>query len=102
MYGVPASNELPLTIEDGSLLLSSEADEENLKSNKPQKVREKNTNVFHLFYCFFGLQISFLTWGILQEKIMTQNYAVHSSFIDTHSNQITENLLSIISVGKIY
>ncbi|XP_046914334.1 adenosine 3'-phospho 5'-phosphosulfate transporter 1 [Dermatophagoides farinae] len=101
VYGVPASNELPLTIEDGSLLLSSEADEENLKSNKPQKVREKNTNVFHLFYCFFGLQISFLTWGILQEKIMTQNYAVHSSFIDTHSNQITENLLSIISVDSL-
>lgn len=25
-----------------------------------------------LLYCFFGLQISYLTWGYLQEKIMTQ------------------------------
>lgn len=25
-----------------------------------------------LMYCFFGLQISYLTWGYLQEKIMTQ------------------------------
>lgn len=25
-----------------------------------------------LIYCFFGLQISYLTWGYLQEKIMTQ------------------------------
>ncbi|XP_053984400.1 adenosine 3'-phospho 5'-phosphosulfate transporter 1-like [Hylaeus anthracinus] len=27
-----------------------------------------------LLYCFFGLLISFLTWGYLQEKIMTQEY----------------------------
>ncbi|CAK9822869.1 Adenosine 3'-phospho 5'-phosphosulfate transporter 1 [Anthophora retusa] len=27
-----------------------------------------------LLYCFFGLQISYLTWGYLQEKIMTQDY----------------------------
>ncbi|KFM73208.1 Adenosine 3'-phospho 5'-phosphosulfate transporter 1, partial [Stegodyphus mimosarum] len=31
--------------------------------------------------CFAGLQISYLTWGILQEKIMTQEY--HSSNGDT-------------------
>lgn len=98
MYGV-TSNELPLTIEDESSLIASE---EDLKSNKQQKLRIKNTqNISHLLYCFFGLQISFLTWGILQEKIMTQNYSVHNSFIDNYSNQITENLLSIISTGKI-
>lgn len=28
-----------------------------------------------LMYCFFGLQISYLTWGYLQEKIMTQVYS---------------------------
>ncbi|XP_012267765.1 adenosine 3'-phospho 5'-phosphosulfate transporter 1 [Athalia rosae] len=27
-----------------------------------------------LLYCFLGLQISYLTWGYLQEKIMTQEY----------------------------
>ncbi|KZC06414.1 PREDICTED: adenosine 3'-phospho 5'-phosphosulfate transporter 1-like [Dufourea novaeangliae] len=27
-----------------------------------------------LMYCFFGLQVSYLTWGYLQEKIMTQEY----------------------------
>ncbi|XP_076165232.1 adenosine 3'-phospho 5'-phosphosulfate transporter 1 isoform X2 [Ptiloglossa arizonensis] len=27
-----------------------------------------------LLYCFFGLLVSFLTWGYLQEKIMTQEY----------------------------
>lgn len=27
-----------------------------------------------LMYCFFGLQVSYLSWGYLQEKIMTQEY----------------------------
>ena len=27
-----------------------------------------------LVYCFFGLQFSYLTWGYLQEKIITQEY----------------------------
>lgn len=27
-----------------------------------------------LFYCLFGLMGSYLTWGVLQEKIMTQEY----------------------------
>ncbi|XP_034943959.1 adenosine 3'-phospho 5'-phosphosulfate transporter 1 [Chelonus insularis] len=27
-----------------------------------------------LAYCFIGLQVSYLTWGYLQEKIMTQEY----------------------------
>lgn len=27
-----------------------------------------------LFYCFAGLQLSYLTWGVIQEKIMTTHY----------------------------
>ena len=27
-----------------------------------------------LVFCFFGLQGSYLTWGVLQEKIMTRTY----------------------------
>lgn len=27
-----------------------------------------------LFYCFAGLQLSYLTWGVVQEKIMTTSY----------------------------
>ncbi|XP_065292733.1 adenosine 3'-phospho 5'-phosphosulfate transporter 1 [Dermacentor albipictus] len=32
------------------------------------------SEAFVLAYCFLGLQISYLTWGVLQEKIMTQKY----------------------------
>jgi len=31
-----------------------------------------------LLYCFGGLQISYLVWGLLQEKIMTQSYDGHT------------------------
>jgi adenosine 3'-phospho 5'-phosphosulfate transporter B2 len=36
-------------------------------------------NVIALLYCFVGLQVSFLVWGILQEKIMTTEYQVNPS-----------------------
>lgn len=42
-----------------------------------------------LAYCFVGLQISFLAWGLLQEKIMTTEYVVRptsSSSSDTKGN----------------
>ena len=29
-----------------------------------------------LMYCAVGLQVSYLTWGLLQEKIMTKDYMV--------------------------
>lgn len=32
------------------------------------------TDALLLSYCFVGLMISYLTWGVLQEKIMTQEY----------------------------
>ncbi|RZC34617.1 UAA domain containing protein [Asbolus verrucosus] len=38
----------------------------------PQRTRWQET-VLLLFH-FFGLQISYLTWGVLQEKVMTQEY----------------------------
>lgn len=34
-------------------------------------------------YCFIGLMVSYLTWGLLQEKIMTQEY----ESIDTEGNK---------------
>ena len=42
---------------------------------KPESERNK---MLHCFGCFLGLQIAYLTWGYLQEGIMTQKY-VNSS-----------------------
>lgn len=45
-----------------------------------------------LMYCFLGLQISYLTWGYLQEKIMTQVLVIFHR-IDRREISITENNL---------
>ena len=34
----------------------------------------KLTSFFAHLGCFVGLQFSYLTWGVLQEKIMTRQY----------------------------
>lgn len=37
-------------------------------------------NIILLLYCFGGLQVSYLTWGIFQEKIMTTNYELRTDW----------------------
>lgn len=36
--------------------------------------RTSSQEAVQLFWCFGGLMVSYLTWGVLQEKIMTQSY----------------------------
>lgn len=45
-------------------------------SNEPPRPPNRSllSEAFVLAYCFLGLQVSYLTWGVLQEKIMTQKY----------------------------
>jgi len=41
--------------------------------DRPNK-RTSSQEAVQLFWCFGGLMVSYLTWGVLQEKIMTQHY----------------------------
>lgn len=54
-------------------------------------------------YCFFGLMISYLTWGVLQEKIMTQEYVnlegKKSYFKDSQFLVFVNRLLALIVAG---
>ncbi|KRX65872.1 60S ribosomal protein L15 [Trichinella sp. T9] len=34
-----------------------------------------------LCFCFVGLQVTYITWGVLQEKVMTQNYIRRNSAV---------------------
>jgi len=50
-----------------------------LESEKAERNQSGSANsvvatAISLGYCFFGLQVSYLTWGYLQEKIITQTY----------------------------
>ncbi|XP_061389465.1 adenosine 3'-phospho 5'-phosphosulfate transporter 1 [Musca vetustissima] len=53
-----------------------------------------------LIWCFGGLMISYLTWGVLQEKIMTQEYynfeGVKSHFKDSQFLVFSNRLLAFI------
>lgn len=44
----------------------------NVKKEQPAGINWKECG--RLTYCFVGLMISYLTWGVLQEKIMTKEY----------------------------
>eukprot|EP00095_Tigriopus_kingsejongensis_P011586 snap_masked-scaffold297_size217559-processed-gene-0.20 protein:Tk11586 transcript:snap_masked-scaffold297_size217559-processed-gene-0.20-mRNA-1 annotation:"adenosine 3 -phospho 5 -phosphosulfate transporter 1" len=46
----------------------------------PKKVKSEWQNGVTLAICIVGLQVSYLTWGVLQEKIMTKQY------VDTTGN----------------
>lgn len=57
--------------------------ESNASSNAPSM----NFRSCALFaYCFIGLQVSYLTWGILQEKIMTTEYNSHSQMLSSEDH----------------
>lgn len=43
-------------------------------TNSGHNLRTFTQDALLLTYCFLGLQVSYLTWGYLQEKIMTQEY----------------------------
>ncbi|XP_062126721.1 LOW QUALITY PROTEIN: adenosine 3'-phospho 5'-phosphosulfate transporter 1 [Drosophila sulfurigaster albostrigata] len=48
-----------------------------LTPNERERTQIKRTSsqeAVQLFWCFGGLMVSYLTWGVLQEKIMTQHY----------------------------
>lgn len=54
--------------------------------NEPKRQKSTNTrpsDKIAFLWCFAGLQISYLIWGILQEKIMTTNYPLVSKAINT-------------------
>lgn len=54
-----------------------------------------------LFYCFGGLQGSYLIWGLLQEKIMTQTYGDGETFRDSQFLVFINRILALV-IAWIY
>ena len=46
--------------------------DETVAKSSPKKESTMSSSLIQLSVCFFGLQFSYLTWGVLQEKIMTK------------------------------
>lgn len=58
--------------DQGPILPSSSTMENDAKVEKAK--RGPYNEFILLMYCFSGLMVSYLIWGVLQEKIMTQEY----------------------------
>lgn len=58
-------------------MLDDDDNESKVSSSEVGASRYKS--LLLLLYCFTGLQLSYLIWGILQEKIMTTEYIVYTS-----------------------
>ena len=64
------------TIDDSIAKDETTTNEANSSTTKTSSiVKNSDLKVFlNLVFCFVGLQVSYLTWGVLQEKIMTRKY----------------------------
>ncbi|KAH8280133.1 hypothetical protein KR018_008838, partial [Drosophila ironensis] len=62
--------------------------------------RTSSQEAVQLLWCFGGLMVSYLTWGVLQEKIMTQHYfnfaGVSSKFKDSQFLVFANRLLAFV------
>ena len=61
-------------LEDQLLERNPEKKEKEIALSSPDSSRLNVNYLLVLFYCFAGLQLSYLTWGVVQEKIMTIQY----------------------------
>lgn len=51
-------------------------DESQVKAKNQISVNPISENYLKFLYCALGLELSYLIWGILQEKIMTTSYSI--------------------------
>lgn len=66
------------------------------KESSNVKIKSRSKQILILMYCFFGLQFSYLTWGILQEKVMTTEYEMS----DNYFSSINENADQFLHLKK--
>lgn len=60
------------------ILVKGDDSEASSTSDVKSDIKSFRQETVSLLICFFGLQGSYLTWGIIQEKIMTKEYTSSS------------------------
>ena len=68
------------------------------EDDKYTKKEDAVSRYFKLAFCFMGLQISYILWGLVQEYLMTQDYAAgkfKSSSFCVFGNRILALLISL-------
>jgi len=83
----------------GTSLDISESISASVEYKKVEDSSENSSGMkkfMHIIGCFMGLQFSYLTWGLLQEKIMTQKYQNTSG-----DSQLFTNSQFLVFVNRI-
>ncbi|CAG2179846.1 unnamed protein product [Oppiella nova] len=86
---------LPITVND-----TADGKQLSPKSSSASSSPIRTRRITLLLYCFLGLQISYLSWGLLQEKIMTTEYVIRSEFFaeglhNRHFTAVAERLAPV-------
>ena len=81
---------------DESIEVSKTKDRDEIKNQSGNKIESTRKEILHLMGCFVGLQFAYLTWGYLQEGIMTQKYVNSSG----HSGLFTDSQF-LVFVNRI-
>lgn len=68
------------------------------EQKKPDRSIHKLSNTVAFIWCLFGLQVSYLIWGYLQEKIMTTKYETSIKANPLFSR--TDNKSSMDTIGS--
>jgi adenosine 3'-phospho 5'-phosphosulfate transporter B2 len=73
-----------------------------------EKKAEKRSAPVMMIFCFIGLQASYLTWGYVQEKVMTKEYSTGkfpSATFCVFSNRVLAIIVALVATvyqhGKV-
>ncbi|CAH1792381.1 unnamed protein product [Owenia fusiformis] len=93
---------IPKTV--GMCVFGTEADKNDLAeeggqtaSAPPKPEWSTSQKALRLLFCFIGLQASYLTWGLLQERIMTHDYGKS----DTEEGEKFTNSQFLVFMNRI-
>lgn len=67
-------NHNPRALEGGQLHDSTHSDSTDMAEEESKSHKVDRSVIYKGLYCFFGLQFSYLTWGMMQELIMTTTF----------------------------
>ncbi|KAI6990035.1 hypothetical protein KC329_g4814, partial [Hortaea werneckii] len=95
----PPNGNLPEALSDGNTLA-----DKNDAAIKSDQEAQPQANTFRLVICVGGIYLSFLTWGILQERITTTNHGTPDHPEIFHYPVVMNTIQSLVAtlLGYLY
>ncbi|KAI7292696.1 hypothetical protein KC340_g16657 [Hortaea werneckii] len=95
----PPNGKLPEAFSDGNILAGK-----NDAAIKSDQEAQPQANTFRLVICVGGIYLSFLTWGILQERITTTNHGTPDRPEIFHYPVVMNTIQSLVAtlLGYLY